>query len=415
MRLPFIRHNTSQHLLWPIIIFMALKPIYVFESGSLQPCDFFLALYMVYHFIRTKGSIPWRNINPLFVFIILCVICWQCMVNVFWYVAYSDVYFLLSSVFYIYNLGAFLFFVKLGLRTSLTNFKFSIAVGTILSASVALLGVVLNYGNYSSIRSTGFFNNPNQLGFYGVILFTLLFFVKDVLSRPWRIFLLCASACIVMASSSKAAFGGTCILAVCYILFDKNKQSVFNNLGKIFLLACFVFLIYSFLSSLTSTTTDNSMISNMQYRILHMADKADSDLATGRGYARIFEMGVNFFWGMGEGAFYRFHTLKGLEVHSLFVNLLVSYGVIGVLGYTCIVGYVLINGVKRTLYNVAGFSGIFIYSFTHNSIRNSVVWLILALLCVEKANSKMINRHLADSSKIGNDKSRNTNYSKEIL
>ena len=134
------------------------------------------------------------------------------------------------------------------------------------------------------------------------------------------------------------------------------------------------------------------MLSNMQYRILHMADKADSDLATGRGYARIFEMGVNFFWGMGEGAFYRFHTLKGLEVHSLFVNLLVSYGVIGALGYIFIVGYALINGGKRTLYNMAGFSGIFVYSFTHNSIRNSVVWLILALLCVEKVKSKLVNK-----------------------
>lgn len=415
MKLLFITNNKKSPLLWPIIIFMALKPIYVFESGGLQPCDFFLALYIAYHSIRTKGSIPWKNINPLFVFIILCVICWQCMINVFWYVAYSDAYFLISSVFYIYNLGAFLFFAKLGLRTSLTNFKSSIAAGTILSASVTLLGVVLNYGNYSSIRTAGFFNNPNQLGFYGVILFTLLFFVKDVLSKPWRIFLLYTSACIVMASSSKAAFGGLCILAVCYILFDKNKQSVFNNFGKIFLLACFVFLIYSFLSSLTSTTTDNSMLSNMQYRILHMADKADSDLATGRGYARIFEMGANFFWGMGEGAFYRFHTLKGLEVHSLFVNLLVSYGVIGALGYICIVGYVLINGVKRTFYNMAGFSGIFIYSFTHNSIRNSAVWLILALLCVEKVKSKLVDRDSETLSKTENDKSQDTNYSKEIL
>ena len=54
----------------------------------------------------------------------------------------------------------------------------------------------------------------------------------------------------------------------------------------------------------------------------------DTALGTGRGYNRIFEMD-HFVFGMGEGGYDRFSSLNGMEAHSSYVTLFVSYGVVG--------------------------------------------------------------------------------------
>ena len=105
----------------------------------------------------------------------------------------------------------------------------------------------------------------------------------------------------------------------------------------------------------------------------------DSSLSTGRGYSRVWEIGYHFLWGKGEGAYYRFQIMTGLEVHSTFVNILVSYGLIGFAAYVYLIMKPMLHK-GETVRNLACFSGLFLYFFTHNGIRNTLLWILLAVV-----------------------------------
>ena len=107
------------------------------------------------------------------------------------------------------------------------------------------------------------------------------------------------------------------------------------------------------------------------------------DLGSGRGYSRIWEIGVHFLWGVGEGAYNRFQTMKGMEIHSTFASLLVSYGLTGLIGYALIFfrGIVYRGNAIR---NLIVFSGVLLYQVTHNGIRNTLLWLFLALFILHQ-------------------------------
>ena len=120
--------------------------------------------------------------------------------------------------------------------------------------------------------------------------------------------------------------------------------------------------------------------------MLNLSAERDSALGTGRGYDRIREMGIHFLWGMGEGAYGRFQTMSGREVHSTFASLLVSYGLFGLLGYLVLFFKGFVN--KRSLLrNLSIMSGIFLYQLSHNGIRNTLLWLVIVLLLLEKQDA----------------------------
>ena len=110
-----------------------------------------------------------------------------------------------------------------------------------------------------------------------------------------------------------------------------------------------------------------------------MSAENDSDLGSGRGYDRIGELGYHFLWGMGEGAYGRFEALTNREVHATFVNILVSYGVIGLLVYF----WILLSPMamkQQTVRNYACYSGVLLYFLTHNGVRNTILWMLLAIV-----------------------------------
>ena len=138
------------------------------------------------------------------------------------------------------------------------------------------------------------------------------------------------------------------------------------------------------------------MIWTFRHRILHMASENDSSFGFGRGYNRVFEMGSNVFWGMGEGAFDRFQTLRGLEVHSTYASILVSYGILGTLLFVvCLKKIIIIPGyVKR---NLCCLTGIAMYSLTHNGIRNTLIWILFAVMFLEAEGTQKENRGMIEN------------------
>ena len=92
-------------------------------------------------------------------------------------------------------------------------------------------------------------------------------------------------------------------------------------------------------------------------------------------------MNTNIFWGMGEGAYERFSVMTGNEVHSTYISILASYGVIGLfLWLLCMAEFLLRK--KQVWFVLVSLSGVALYWVTHNGIRNTMVWMVIALLSI---------------------------------
>lgn len=380
--------NNRKNIILPEIIFFLLKPIYIFNSGNLQICDYFLILAIIYEVLSSHWKIELYldgGIYKLLLFLIL----FQTCVNLCWYFLYSDERLIYSSIFYVYNILAFFYFVKLGIKNGLEAIKKSCAYGAVLSTVVCILGIVVNASN--NARGLGFFNNPNQLGLHGILLLTVIFFTGEHLGRFTRYSIIILSIIIIFASASKAAFLGSIGLLIMFVLFFNRGTSIWSKAKKIILLLLVSAGVFLFFYEENSFITSNYTVMYLRKRILAMSSESDSNLALGRGYARISELGASFVWGLGEGAYSRFSIMTDHEVHSTFANIIVSYGLVGILGYFFLLRQ-LFRNYRVTIYNICGFSGVILYSITHNSIRNTIVWLLFSILFVEKYYQNLDNK-----------------------
>ncbi|MBR4731361.1 MAG: O-antigen ligase family protein [Lachnospiraceae bacterium] len=372
--------SDSKYISGVVAIYTALKPLYLFGSGSLQICDLFFAVMLLWWILSGKGKILIKKEVFPVVRLLAILVFYQAVVNVVWFTVTHDTGMISKTLINVFNMLMFCFCIIIERTVGSENLKRSFALGCFWSSLLTAVGMVLARG--LSARNTGFFNNPNQLGYYAVVLFSAVLLWHAHFTVAERRIVLLISIWAVLASGSKAAMIGLAVMIIFRVVWGPKKISGKQLAIRIFALLAVFAVAYFFLYSQSSLITSNGTLSFMRSRILNMAKEKDSDLGKGRGYSRVFEMGNNYLWGVGEGGYNRFEALRGKEVHSTYVSFFVSYGVIGSLLFLMLLKRLLWRPglIKR---NIIGLSGIALYSLTHNGIRNTLVWIVLAILYLE--------------------------------
>lgn len=381
-------NNDSRFWGYVIAIYTALKPLYLFESGSLQICDFFFVAALLWWILSDKGKITIRKEVFPVIKILVFLALYQAIVNGVWFVITRDSGMISKTIIHVFNMLMFCFCILIERSVGLEKLKRLFALGCYWSSLLTAVGIVLARG--LSARNAGFFNNPNQLGYYAVILFSSVLLWYSYFTVAERRIALIVSMWAVFVSGSKAALIGLGIMILFRVVWGSKKISVKKLALRVFLLLAVFGVVYFFLYSQSSLITSNRTLSFMRSRILNLSKEKDSSLGTGRGYYRVFEMGENYLWGVGEGGYNRFEALKGKEVHSTFVSIFVSYGVIGSLLFLLLFMRLLFRPghVRR---NLCGLLGIALYSLTHNGIRNTLLWIVLAILYLESMDQNQKN------------------------
>ena len=371
----FIDINVS----WILIIYIALKPLYLSASGTMQVCDLFFAASVVY-LVFVKGKFAFTQYVFSAIKLLVLLIFYMAMVNGVWYFITAERGLLMKMLFYVFNLIAFCVCCIVATSVGMDKLKRALAKGCCLSALITVAGIVVYRGLRA--RNAGFFNNPNQLGYYALIIFTVLVLWPTYFSTFEKVTVVLVSVWAAFSSGSKAAIIGLAIMVLIYIAIGREKITAKKLAVQMALLLMFLAFVYFFLYGESRIITSNATLSYVRQRILNMATENDTGFGQGRGYNRVFEMGNHVLLGMGEGAYDRFHTLKGFEAHSTYVSIFVSYGIIGVLLFlACLKKIIIIPGkVKR---NLCCLSGIALYSLTHNGIRNTLLWILLAVMFLE--------------------------------
>lgn len=370
-----------------LTVYFALKPVYLAESGFLQVSDVFLILALGCLLLQARGIIHFNQENSSVLKTFFFTIVYQAIINVIWSLVTGDANMNRHVLYYVFNFLAFAGCLYIGQKVGCETVKRAIGFGSFLAVIVTAAGLIFFSG--SGIRSTGFFNNPNQLGYFAVIMLTVIALCKDQMNKIEIAFVFVISFWSMIASLSKAAILAYFIEVIVLILFYQNNRTTKRLVIEFALLAVVGAAIYFLFYSNNSIIIRSSVLSSMRRRILLMSEENDSGFSYGRGYARIAEILPHLLWGTGEGAYERFSTMHGTEVHSTFASLISCYGIIGLTGY--LVVFIKCMGKKKQfIQNAVLLSGLFLYALSHNGIRNTLLWIVIALLylCTSQAGTE---------------------------
>lgn len=372
-----------------IPLYIATKPLYVFPSGSIQPADALLIFGTLLMLPSVKSSGIWikRRIRQgVLLFVGLCV--YQGIVNAIWSVRLG-VTIIRPTLYYIFNCIAFIDMLVVLEKLGAKRTKRLLGYGCVASMCVVMIGEVLIGGN---LASTSFFNNPNQLGYHCLVIMSIIVWIQECIHPALFVVVSVAASIEIVLSASRAAFLAWSVFIVLFA-FYRVRLSKKSVLVFVTAMACVGTLLYVVLISDIGFVASSSQIQNLRAQLSGTHISYDSLLGSGRGYNRIFQLGKNILWGLGEGAFWRFESLYGLELHSTYASLLVSYGIIGFLGYAYLFFKCINVGCFNVKKGLISLSGVLLYQFVHNGIRNTIMWMLLSAMFSETDSvySSMIN------------------------
>ena len=352
------------NILWGLYII--LFPFYFFSKGNPQIADGFGALLFLTR-INVMINILINKVRRenylklLFFFII-----YTFLINILWSMVLGNVPTILASVYYTY---CFMFLLFLRTKKNDIIFWTNTYRFLIISMLIQLMIYILSFSSSESIRTSLFFNNPNQLALWGICLLIIMYILTKILKVSYNqrilVFLLCSF--FIVLSNSMAGISSIIFFWTFFLLNNKLKSSKYLIvLFAIFLLPYY----YDFLNF------DNFyLFEKVETRL--RTDRQDDNTFHGRDYDRISNNYQYTFFGAGEGKTERFESIYLGELHSTYPSILFSYGIIGFLIF-CYSSYIILRQRDREVLGL--FMVLLIFSFAHMTLRIPFFWMSLYIL-----------------------------------
>lgn len=281
---------------------------------------------------------------------------------------------LMPSVYLLYNLILFVvgrsFFSQ---QRELSYFKFALFLGAI----IAVYGLISSGFNFrvgqEYGRGVGTFNNPNQLGYFAVCLFSIsvLLYLRRVVSLSYLLFFIGCSLFLSIASLSKAAMVSVFFSAsmLGYILIPNSRIKIISG-----------FLLFLAFVAVLNILLNGESFQNLSFvsRLLRIGQDSDDNLG-GRGYNLVEYMNAaEVFLGLSDTVV---REIRGSEVHSTIGWVFINYGVFAGLIFL----FFLYAWFKRLVLVFGFFPAVIIsgppmlYGLTHNGIRFTFFWILVAI------------------------------------
>lgn len=356
-------------------LYFILKPFYFWGSGLPQISDCILILLTVFYILRRKLLIYFFSKSKGFIYFSLAFILYAAVVNGIWSLILGiDFEFFTTSAFYVFNFIASLLMVLLYYEYRQQLYKY---IFVSVSASIFLQMVMYFVsGGFKGERSTSFFNNPNQLGYYSLLILGFLLVVseKRKIRRSYFIISIGASLILCFSSLSKAAIITYSGMLLYFLMSKLIRKKINVKRVAAYFLVLLVLLAVGYAS--WERIASNELYAAVQERISSIGADTDDNLSA-RGYDRLTKYPHYLIFGAGEGQYLRFGYT--VEFHSTLGNILVSYGIVGLLLYLASIILAIKNNGFREGYIIFF---IFLYGLTHNGIRNTLLWMLVALISV---------------------------------
>lgn len=369
-------YATDRLILWIVCLYILLKPFYFFSSGLPQPADMIVAfgcgIFILQERFRRTFTLPvLKYALAILGLVALTNIAYWIYFTFFEEVANSM---LVPPFYYLFNVGFMAMFAYI--QTSNNESKhvelisISIIATLMVQTFLALLGIQGNIPEEESCRDCHsiFFNNPNQLAYFALLMITLFCILPSKYRRhgPTLTFTFLLSAYLIIHSGSRAAFGGLVLLVCYWICTYCVKLSKRVILGSVTGLAVVLILLLVFLRRDWAGVADGKVGQRLSVEFFL------------RGYDRIYKDPQYLFYGAGEGKDDRFE-LNSSELHSAFGTMLFSYGFLGLFLF---VGLIYLSVRNDKFGSFMLILPLLFYNMAHNGLRNPLFWAVLAALYI---------------------------------
>lgn len=351
----------SSHMV-PIVLLLAyliVKPFYLFPSGGPQIADAFVILLSLWSLFAAV-RLP-RDTAGVFTSCIYFSV-YTFFVNAIWSAFTGELTMLIIPAFYFFNtIIIFTIFTfhalarEKALRILMIGIVLSLVVQSILSLAIV--------GSGGLGRISLFFNNPNQLGYWGLLTVSAFCVLSRTVSVRiiWHLIIFALGFYLIALSLSKAA-----IVALGFLFALHFSKKWWH-----FILAAICGAI------LLLVLHDQPILQDLVARLSNIGEQRD-DSFTGRGYTRIWDHPEYLLFGAAEYGLSRFPGATH-ELHSTLGTLFFSYGVIGSFLFSIILLRLFKHaGISNFLYLAPAFA----YGLTHQGLRFSLLWVLFAALAV---------------------------------
>jgi hypothetical protein len=345
---------------------VALFPIYVFPSGGLQPTHLvflLLAVVSLYRYGLPEGG---------WVPVLIVLSGYSLLVEGIYgsFAPYADWSYVATPGFLFFN-----FLLSVGVfQVVVRRKKHALWPGVCVAAAFALVSIYVGGVDLTEIgeegRSTGTFNNPNQLGYFSACLLSLsyLLYREREIGFTVMLGLFAASLFLAVVSLSKAA-----IIANALVVIFALRPRAKGYGGAIWL-----GLAIAILGGVAYLAVTGRLDDFVFYdRILNMSNEQDSSLQERGYFAFLNGNAAQIMFGMGNAEVL---WLIGHEVHSTFASIMNSYGILGLSLFLSI--FVLW---ARRIYEAYGVASVVVvlgpatlYGISHNGTRFSIFWLLFS-------------------------------------
>ena len=353
----------------PVLVMWALFvlsiPFYVGQSGVPQPGNILIFALVPMALVKWNGRLG-KEVRASFV-LLLGFTAWVFLVDYGWAAItqnFSFADYVIYPAYYIYNASVFLVVLVLYQRFGDNFLKLTIDALSFLIAFQIVASFFLGNGG---IRGSMFFNNPNQLGYYALLVACLIALCQPRLhlgiARTSATLLGCTYLAFI--SASRAAVGGIAILFV--LLTFTNRKVLIASVVVIFATSLFGGPLEKIMDATEK---------RVEYR-------KNESLLESRGYDRLWKFKEYMFLGAGEGDFDRFSDSpsQSKEIHSSAATVLFSYGLVGAALFIAFVLRTLAGAPLRDMLFVVP---ILVYTVTHQGLRFTMLWILLAVFLATK-------------------------------
>ncbi len=349
--------------------FVFCIPFYVFPSGLPQPGDFLMLLLVPLALYGWKGRLPGVFARPFRV--LLLFVLWVVIVQYSWAAIlgnwgfHGKDTFILFAVYYVFNAAVMLASMILYQRHGdpflrLTTWFLLASIG------VQVVGSFFTY--YNQYRDRVFFNNPNQLGYYAVLAACMMGLLQRKLRLGFWITVSGLLGCLYLGlvSASRAAAGGAAVILV--VTLVANPKIVIAAIPLI--------------GGLLLTGPVARAIEATERRVA-VDQFPEMSFLEERGWGRIYDNPEYVILGAGEGGTGRFRdsVIGTHEIHSSAGMIIFSYGLVGTFLFLWFSWRVL-QGSR--LAAALMLTPIFAFSFAHHGLRDSMLWMVLAIFLMLK-------------------------------
>ena len=258
------------------------------------------------------------------------------MINAFYHKVVPDPRFLFSSLYLVY-MGVVVYSYDSGINKGLIDKIRYILYGNLmiqfLIYSSGLGRLYYELWEEGATRYMGTFTDPNQFGFYIFIVLLFAYLTKHEKVDTYLFPITSAMGIfLIIQSKSLAAFLGLAVLYTLALLrFISEKFRVNKVILCVMLILTTTGVVYYFIptSDFRIEDVEYTTVNRIRYKIYNII-YADGikDILRERAAEKIINYPEYFIYGAGEGNYERYYPEPVNEIHSSFINLFFSYGLI---------------------------------------------------------------------------------------